>query len=97
MKCINGDECPVHEGVDICCKQCPELCTCMESCTVENRIKCNLDMSMKLFMKIADMAELCGAHTSVCDNCERTYPLDWVETCGGICPFCGLEHTNKEE
>ena len=50
---------------------------------------------LERFMLIADLAETAGQPCSVCDSCERTYPLDWVITCGGTCPFCGDNHTNK--
>ena len=46
---------------------------------------------IKQFEKIADAYELNGAECSVCDECERTYPMDWI--IDGVCPFCFKQHT----
>jgi hypothetical protein len=51
---------------------------------------------LKLFEMLADAYKLAGYPCSVCVNCERTYPSDWVDICGGLCPFCGKSHTKGE-
>lgn len=46
-----------------------------------------------MFEILASKYEEKGVSVSVCDNCETTYPEEWVELLEGICPFCGCSHT----
>jgi len=53
------------------------------------------DMIIEQFEKIAEIYEDNGRDVSVCDNCVRTYPQDWIIK--NICPFCLKKHTNDLE
>ena len=54
-----------------------------------------VDKVVHQFTQVAINYELNGTEVSVCDNCERTYPSEWV--INNVCPFCLKEHTEGLE